>query len=109
MSDTPGFVDPQANFDGLNPLRPDAVRVTGLTRRGKPCTLIDNTGAALPRSELEAILQALIDADRFGFSTMSAKGGSTLDLDRRESAHVQIGDTLYRLLLHRYEARIEPF
>jgi hypothetical protein len=109
MSDTPAPLEPAEDFHTLNPLRPDSVRLQGATRRGKPCELVDNTGESLPRAELEAILSALIAADAFGFNIASAKGGHTLDLERRESAHVQIGEKLYRLLVYRYEARIEPF
>ena len=109
MSDTPAPIGPAGDFDALNPLRPDSVRVQGATRRGKPCELVDNTGESLPRAELEAILAALIAEDAFGFRVASAKGGHTLDLERRESAHVQIGEKLYRLLVYRYQARIEPF
>jgi hypothetical protein len=109
MSDTPAPFDPTGDFDALNPLRADSVRVRGTTRRGKPCELIDNTGESLPRAELESILAALIAEDAFGFNIASAKGGHTLDLERRESAHIQLGEKIYRLLVYRYEARIEPF
>jgi hypothetical protein len=109
MSDTPAPLDPGGSFDAQNPLRPDSVRIRGTTRRGKVCELVDNTGDALPRAELESILAALVEEDAFGFNTASAKGGHTLDLERRESAHIQVGEKLYRLLVYRYEARIEPF
>jgi hypothetical protein len=104
-------VEPAApeNYDTLNPLRPDAVRVAGTTRRGKPCELVDNTGRGLPRDELAALLQALVDADRFGFSLASAGGGAALPLDRRDFAHVQVAGELFRLIVHRYHARLEPF
>jgi len=108
MSDTP---HPAAETDaaGWAPLRPDAVRLHGVTRRGRPCELVDNTGAALPAAELQAILDALIAQDRLGFSVTSAAGGVTLHLGRPETAHVQIAGGLYRLIVHRYTARIEPF
>lgn len=109
MSETPGFFDPNADFDLSNPLRPDAVRLSGTTRRGKPCVLIDNTGDALPRDELQEILDSLIANDRFGFKTLSATGGDAIRLERRESSHVQVGENLYRLILYRFEARLEPF
>lgn len=109
IADTPIPPDPAANFDTVNPLRADAVRIAGSTLGGRPCELIDNTGRFLPRAELESLLDALIAADRFGFAMLSAKGGNTLSPDRLESAHVQIGGDLYRLLVHRYRARIEPF
>jgi hypothetical protein len=85
------------------------VRIRGTTPRGKVCELVDNTGESLPRADLESILAALIEQEAFGFSVASAKGGHTLDLERRESAHIQVGEKLYRLLVYRYEARIEPF
>lgn len=100
---------PTEPFDALNPLRADARRIEGTTRRGKPCELIDNTGAQLPEAELRSVLDSLIVADAFGFHALSAGGGSTIDLERRESAHIQIGGQLYRLLVYRYVARIEPF
>lgn len=100
---------PREPFDVLNPLREDAQRISGTTRQGKPCELIDNSGAGLPQAELREVLDGLIAADAFGFHARSAGGGSTIDLDRRESAHIQIGDALYRLVVYRYCARIEPF
>jgi hypothetical protein len=109
IADTPPDPAAAGDFDAVNPLRSDAVRVPGTTRRGKRCELVDNTGRALPRSELQALLDALIAADAFGFALASARGGATLDLARRESAHVQVSGELYRLLVWRYEARLEPF
>ena len=103
------FVDPSADYDASNPLRDDAGVLRAETRRGKPCYLIDNTGDGLPQAELREVLQGLIEAEMFGFRTLSAGGGDTIPLDRRESAHVQIGGKLYRLIVYRYEARIEPF
>jgi hypothetical protein len=113
MPDTPRLQHPEGatitDFDAANPLRPGARRLGGTTRRGRPCELIDNSGDQLPLAELQAILDALIRAERFGFAAASAAGGSTLDLARREAAHIQVGDRLYRLILYRYQARIEPF
>jgi len=109
MSDTPAPPTPPGEFDRLNPIRPDATRVTGVTRRGRACELLDNTGAGLAVEDLRDVLEALIAQDRFGLAMASAAGGSTLDLDRREVGHIQIGDRLFRLLLHRYSARLEPF
>jgi hypothetical protein len=108
MSDTP-YPAPEADPAGLGPLRPDAVSLQGVTRRGRPCTLVDNTGEHLPGDELQAILDALIDQEQFGFALTTAAGGATLDLARPETAHVQIAGRLYRMFLHRYTARIEPF
>ena len=63
----------------------------------------------LPQADLRQILDALIAQDRFGLALSSASGGNTLDLARLNVGHIQIGAHLYRLLLHRYTARIEPF
>lgn len=71
--------------------------------------LIDNTGDALPHAELQQILSSLIESESFGFKTLSATGGDAIRLERRESSHVQIGAKLYRLILYRFEARLEPF
>jgi hypothetical protein len=108
IADTPPGEAPD-NFHAANPLRADAVRLGGTTRRGKACELIDNTGHGLPVEELAALLQALIEQERFGFALASAKGGATLALDRLEAAHVQIAGGLYRLFVHRYTARLERF
>jgi hypothetical protein len=107
--DSSQFVDPLADFDQLNPLHPQALIVTGTTPKGRPCRLIDNTGLRLPAETLQALLTDLAQADLFGFRSLSANGGDTLNLDRRESSHIQIGDDLYRLIVYRYEARLELF
>lgn len=109
MSDTSQFVDPNADFDENNPLRDDAVYYPGNTKRGKACELVDNTGCALAPDECKDILAELIENDLFGFHPFSANGGETISLDRRESTHVQVGDDLYRLIVFRYQARIENF
>lgn len=109
MTDLPEFVDPSADFEACNPLRPDAVRLPGTTRGGKPCILVNNTGKALPETELRAILAGLIENDAFGIKGRSASGANTIALARREATHIQIGADLYRLIVYRYEARIEPF
>jgi len=109
MSDTSAPPASPADFDRANPLRPDAVRVTGTTRRGRECELIDNSGDGLPLGELEAILAALVREGRFGFAAVSPPGGATLDPTGGQSAHIQVAGKLYRLLVRRYQARIEPF
>lgn len=113
MPDTPRQTDPAAatitDFDAANPVRPGATRLRGATRRGKTCELVDNSGDALPLPELQAILDALVREERFGFATASEAGGATLDLARRESAHIQVAGQLYRLIVYRYQARIERF
>ena len=103
------LIDPRDTFDQLNPLKDGALRFAGVTRRGKPCVLIDNTGNGLPEAELVAILNSLIAGEQFGFKPRSSGGGAALALDRRESTHIQVGDKLYRLIIYRFEARIENF
>lgn len=109
MESTFPYIDPLANFDIDNPLREDAKRYSAPNAQGKTCTLIDNTGCNLPEAECLDILNALIENQLFGFRSLSAQGGSTIQLDRRESSHIQVGETLYRLVIYRHEARIEPF
>lgn len=109
MSDINQFVDPNADFDENNPLRYDAVHYSGATKRGKACELVDNTGCALAPDECKDILAGLIENDLFGFHPFSANGGETISLERRESTHVQVGEELYRLIVFRYQARIENF
>lgn len=109
MSEFWQHIDPAADFDALNPLRDDAVRYDGLTRQGRPCSLIDNTGERLPAEAVRAILEGLIANDIFGFRARSPAGGASARLDQRQAAHVQVGGDLYRLVVGRYEARIERF
>lgn len=101
--------DPGADFDALNPLREDAVRYEAATRQGRPCALTDNTGRRLPAAEVRAILDALVAGDAFGLRARSAAGSGALALDPWQATHVQIGGDLYRLIVRRHEARIEPF
>lgn len=103
------FVDPNANFDENNPLRADALIYSSMNQRGKKCELVDNTGMRLDAAECRDILNGLIENDVFGFRTLSANGGEAIRMDRRESTHVQVGDDLYRLIVFRYQARIENF
>jgi hypothetical protein len=109
MSDTPAPPVPPGEFDRLNPIRADAARLEGRTRRGRTCELIDNSGAGLAEADLRKILDALIAQDRFGLTLTSPAGGSTLNLDQSDAGHIQIGGRLFRLLVRRYTARIEPF
>ena len=88
---------------------PSVRRIEGVTSRGKPCELIDNTGEGLPKAELQDILLRLIEQDAFGFKPLSASGANTLDLEHGETAHIQIGERLYRLIVHRYQACLEKF
>lgn len=100
---------PIESFEQHNPLRENARRLAGCTLRGKPCSLLDNSGDALPESELALILDSLIQQDKFGFKPRSNLGASAINLERREASHIQIGEKLYRLIIFRFEARIEPF
>ncbi len=109
MDNPNSFVDPNANFDENNPLRDDAIHYQTTNKHGKPCVLVDNTGHRLNAEACREILDSLIENDIFGFRTLSASGGDTISLERRESTHVQIGEELYRLIVFRYEARIELF
>ena len=102
------FVDTGVGFDEANPLHPSAQVLEGLTRKGKPCRLVDNT-ASVPQAEMQELLQALIEQDKFGPGGLSPAGGNTITIGMPESAHVQLGDTLYRLIIFDYEARLERF
>jgi hypothetical protein len=109
MEHTSPLSTPQGSFDDTNPLRADAMRYSHANARGKQCHLVDNTGQHLPEQACREILQGLIENDLFGFRCLSPQGGNTIDLERRESSHIQVGDDLYRLVVYHYEARIEPF
>ena len=109
MEPTLPLPDPNADFDQENPIHPAAVHYMSTTHQGKSCRLIDNTGRHLPETECRDILSALIENQLFGFRSLSAQGGDTIDLARRESSHIQIDEQLYRLIVYRYEARIENF
>lgn len=82
--------------------------VEGRTARGRPCRLVDVSGDALPRAEMERLLADLIANDAFGFRATSADGKAAR-IDRPELGHVQIAGRLYRLIVERYSARIERF
>ena len=84
------------------------LEVRAKTRRGRDCALVDNTGDALPRAELERLLADLVAADAFGFRASGGAGGA-IQLDRPGFGHVQIGERLYRLIVERYRARLEKF
>lgn len=83
-------------------------RVQGRTRRGRACELVDCTGESIPRDALEGLLADLVAADAFEFRALS-KDSATLRLDRPGFGHVQIGERLYRLIVERSCARLEPF
>lgn len=104
----PPFVDPQLPPPSAGSVRADAVIVEGVTHTGRACRIVDNT-ASIERAALREVLEALIRERRFGVTALSATGGSVIPLDRPRSTHIQFGDTLYRILLFPYEARIERF
>lgn len=101
MSETPAE-------EGLPPLRPDAVVVEGQTKRGKSCRIVDNT-ATVTAAELEDLLQELITQDLFQPLGLSSAGGSSIRIGAPQSGHIQLGESLYRLIIVDHEARLEPF
>ncbi|MFN4263762.1 MAG: hypothetical protein ACK4IT_09195 [Thioalkalivibrionaceae bacterium] len=90
------------------PVAPGAQIVEGVTRSGKPCRVVDDTGT-IAREELESFLAHLIAEDQFGLKLISAVGSNALKLGEPQFTHVQFGDSLYRLLLFPYEARLQGF
>lgn len=90
------------------PVAPGARIVEGVTSSGKPCRVVDDTGQ-IAEAELEAFLKALIENDHFGLKLVSPVGSNALRLGEPQFAHVQFGDSLYRLLLFPYEARLQAF
>lgn len=82
--------------------------IEGYAHNGKPCRLIDHTGN-VPPDELHTLLADLIAAQRFGFRGRSLQGGNTIALNAPEFSHIQIGETLYRLVLLPYEAHLDRF
>jgi len=102
------FIDLNVPCPGPDTLRPDAVVIEGRTHTGRPCRITDNT-CSIPREDLIAVLEGLITERRFGMAALSAPGGHVLAIGQPHSTHIQFADTLYRLLLFPYEARIEVF
>lgn len=102
------FIDPDAPCPREGEVHAGATVIEGVAHNGKPCRIVDNTGSVDPR-EMQEVLDALIAEKRFGLGGMSAKGGNTINLKEPAVSPVQFGDTLYRLLLFPYEARIERF
>lgn len=92
---------------GDSRISPPGLRVPGRTARGQHCELVDCTGEGLPKAELERLLADLIAADAFGFRARGSADAVTIG--QPEFAHVQIGGRLYRLIVQRHSARIEPF
>ncbi|MEY2342716.1 hypothetical protein AB4090_11480 [Acidithiobacillus sp. IBUN Pt1247-S3] len=93
---------------GLPALTPHACVIEGQTRRGKPCRIVDNTGQ-VAESELRILLDELIEQDQFQPLGLSMAGGNSIQVGAPQTAHVQLGDDLYRLIVLDYEARIEGF
>ncbi|MBU2790241.1 hypothetical protein HF288_09845 [Acidithiobacillus caldus] len=94
--------------EGLPPLRPDAVIVEAQTKRGKVCRLVDNT-ATVAVTELEELLRELIAQDLFQPLGLSSAGGSSIRIGAPQGGHIQLGESLYRLIVIDHEARLEPF
>jgi len=82
-------------------------RVERRSARGRTCALVDGTGDAIPRAELERLLAELIEADAFAFRLSGDAGG--IALGQARFAHVQLGERLYRLIVERDSARLERF
>jgi len=92
---------------GRNDREIGGLRVEGRSGSGRICALVDRTGDAILRAELERLLADLIEADAFGFRlTGDARG---IALGRARFAHVQLGERLYRLIVERDSARLECF
>ena len=85
-----------------------AIIVQGIALNGKPCRLVDNTGTA-SEEILRDLLANLIRERCFGFSVSSGGGESTVSLDRPTFGHVQLDERVYRLIVRKYEARLEAF
>lgn len=88
-------------------MKAEGLRVEARSDRGRICALIDYTGDAIPRGELERLLKELIAADAFGFQLTGDAAG--IPLAQARFAHVQVGERLYRLIVERDRARLEPF
>jgi hypothetical protein len=94
--------------ENRTPRSEQSAEVRGRTHRGQECALVNASGDALPREELERLLADLIAADAFGFRATGEPGGA-IRIDRPAFGHVQVGERLYRLIVERYRARLEKF
>jgi hypothetical protein len=92
---------------GRNGREIEGLRVEGRSARGRLCALVDGTGDAIPRAELERLFADLIEADAFAFRLTGDAGG--IALEQARFAHVQVGERLYRLIVERDSARLESF
>ncbi|MEL5849107.1 MAG: hypothetical protein U7M05_07030 [Candidatus Igneacidithiobacillus chanchocoensis] len=93
---------------GLPPISPHARIVTGETKRGKPCRVVDNTGS-VAEEHLQELLLELVEQDLFQPLGLSSTGGNSIQIGAAKNAHVQLGNDLYRLIVADYEARVESF
>lgn len=85
-----------------------AIIVHGVAQNGKSCRLVDNTGTA-SEEMMRDLLAGLIRERCFGFTVRSGGGETTVALDKPAFGHVQLDDRVYRLIVGRYEARLEAF
>jgi hypothetical protein len=92
----------------IPPPAPSATIIESVAHNGKPCRVVDNTGT-IPRAELEQLLRDLIEARHFGVRGLSATGSNAIRLGEPEFTHMQFGESMYRMLLFPYEARLETF
>jgi hypothetical protein len=102
------MADEPAHSAQLPPLTEHARTVTGTAHNGRTCRVVDNTGE-VPEAELNALLERLIDERRFGLSGLSSAGSAVVRIGEPVFTHIQIGESLYRLIVASYEARIEAF
>lgn len=91
--------------ESANTTPPGSQEVCGETLSGKACRVIDTTGE-ISRQDLEMLLNQLIQENHFGIKGISDAQGN-IKLGEPQLSNIQFGDTLYRLLLFPYEARIE--
>ncbi len=101
-------MSPDGGSEAMPPVSPHARIVSGFTRRGKPCRLVDNTGTVVPE-DLGALLEDLISQDHFQPLGLSAAGGNAIRIGVPQTAHVQLGERIYRLVVMDSEARLEIF
>lgn len=104
MSNTPNVPNPLPAEINLTP---EAITVERANSNGKTCQLIDNTGT-IAQSMLDELLTQLIQDKQFGINAISSTDG-VLNIDKPRLSHIQIDESLYRLILFRYQAVIENF
>jgi hypothetical protein len=89
------------------PISSRAVTIEGVAHNGKKCRIIDNTGT-ITSHELERLLNDLIEQKQFGIWAQTS-GSGRLVAGGGRGGHIQVNDTLYRLVLFSYDAIIENF